>query len=322
MRKLALFLATSAILVTCGHAPAWADDGGFGPGGQNEESSKIYGNLHGTFAADTNDRGTAHTTANLNGGGKFAYEGGLSELGMQFDADYWRQDYSWAVPSYAPYTGGITQVDVAAHVTQLIDQDKKIGAFVGYYSQNGLLRDTSGPTLSYQGVTGYNAVSTTTGFFGLGGEGLWAFDNNTSVQLRAAALTTIVNQTGLDTGTGLVNTGGFGIDFSNLGGTVSVGGNRQLNENWSLNGDLGMFYLSQGSISTNWLSYGGQFGAKYTFDGMPFSIGVKAGYQADQVNGVSAGHFASATTFTYSFGGPSHGAEGKLFRSGLFSFLN
>ncbi|MDP8996999.1 MAG: hypothetical protein M3O03_08370 [Pseudomonadota bacterium] len=77
-----------------------------------------------------------------------------------------------------------------------------------------------------------------------------------------------------------------------------------------------------GSTSSTELAWGAIGGVDYIFDGMPLSLGLQAGYESIDYNGTTTNAVTTSTKLTYSFGGPSSGARGKLFRSGLLNFFS
>jgi hypothetical protein len=79
--------------------------------------------------------------------------------------------------------------------------------------------------------------------------------------------------------------------------------------------------INLGSTGSNETAWGAVAGFDYIFDGMPLSLGLQGGYESINYNGTVTNQITTSTKLTYSFGGPSKGAEGKLFRSGLLGFF-
>ena len=275
-----------------------------------------YGNVHLSSGSDTNPSFTA-LVGIVNVGGKVAYEGGVGQLGYQADADIWYSDLAWSYPASTAFSGNSGELDSALHLTYQLDDSKKLGLFVSVSDFNNKLRETNGVLLP----GGFQSIGSNMGITGLGVESLWTFGSGTTVQVRAAGVSRIYNSTTTDTGAGPTTTGGFQFNLADYGAVVALGANQHLGDNWSLHGDLGLMNMTLGSTSSTEMAWGAVGGFDYTFDGMPLSLGLQGGYESINYNGAVTNQITTSTKLTYSFGGPSKGAQGKLFRSGLLNFF-
>ena len=129
----------------------------------------------------------------------------------------------------------------------------------------------------------------------LGIEGLLTFSDHTWAQLQVAAL----DPTKL------------GFLGSELGYGVGASIYQKLNDNFNLRGDLA--YNNFPNFSTSAYSASGT--VQYTFDTAPFTLGFTGAYNYLKVGGVGLDEYVATTKLQYSFGGPSEGARGKLFRT-------
>ena len=296
---------------------AWAGDAPVDlRGAMPDPATGWYGNVHATTGSDTNPSFTA-LVGMANVGGKVAYEGGVNHFGFQADADIWDSDLAWSSPSNAALSGNSGEFDGALHLTYQLDDSKKLGLFVSVSDFNNKLSETNGTLLP----GGFQSIGSNMGVTGLGVEGLWAFGSGTTVQLRAAGVSRIYNSASTDTGTGPTTTGGFQFNLADYGEVVALGANQHLGDNWSLHGDLGVMNMTLGSTSSTELAWGAVGGFDYTFNGMPLSLGLQGGYESINYSGTTTNQITTSAKATYSFGGPSKGAQGKLFRSGLLNFF-
>src|SRR5665213_550230 len=309
---LALFVANQLVIEKARAGDAPVDLRGTMP----DPATSYYGNVHLTSGSDA-DPAFTKLVGMVNAGGKFAYEGGVGQIGYQADADIWYNDLSWSYPANTAFSGNSGELDGALHLTYQLDDRKKLGLFVSYSDFSNQLSETNGTLLP----GGFQSIGSNMGITGLGVEGLWAFGSGTTVQLRSAAVTRVFNTTTTDTGTGPTTTGGFQFNLADYGAVVALGANQHLGDNWSLHGDLGVMNMILGSTSSTELAWGAVGGVDYTFDGMPISLGVQGGYESIDFNGTTTNAITTSTKLTYSFGGPSSGARGKLFRSGLLNFF-
>lgn len=296
---------------------AWAGDAPVElRGAMPDPATGWYGNVHLSSGSDTNPSFTA-LVGMVNVGGKVAYEGGVGQLGYQADADIWYSNLALSYPSTTAFTGNSGEVDAAAHLTYQLDDSKKLGLFVSVSDFNNKLRETNGVLLP----GGFQSIGSNMGITGLGVESLWTFGSGTTVQVRAAGVSRIYNSTTTDTGAGPTTTGGFQFNLADYGAVVALGANQHLGDNWSLHGDLGLMNMTLGSTSSTEMAWGAVGGFDYTFDGMPLSLGLQGGYESINYNGAVTNQITTSGKLTYSFGGPSKGAQGKLFRSGLLNFF-
>lgn len=309
---LALFAANEATIgnARAGDAPVELR------GTMPDPAPSYYGNFHATSGSDA-DPSFSKLVGVANVGGKFAYEGGVGQLGYQADADIWYSDLAWSYPATTAFSGNSGEAEAALHLTYQLDDSKKFGLFASYSDFSNNLAETNGVLLP----GGYKTTGSNMGVTGLGVEGLWAFGSGTTVQLRSAAVTRVFNSATTDTGSGPTTTGGFQFNLADYGAVVALGANQRIGDNWSLHGDLGVMNMILGSTSSTELAWGAVGGFDYTFNGMPLSLGLQGGYESIDYNGTTTNAVTTSTKLTYSFGGPSSGARGKLFRSGLLNFF-
>jgi hypothetical protein len=274
-------------------------------------SGGYFGNFHASLDIDAINSTPAVFVPYLSVGGKIAYDGSPGEIGYQFDADVNYTDLSWISPTITSSSIGVATVDTAAHLTYIISDNNKVGAFAGL----------SSITLSTGTASGTNTASLTAGLVGAGLEDIVAVSDDTSMQVRAAILTpgfvsgTYDNGSGPQTASAVLNTGIIG--FSVMGGL-----SHHFNQNISTRADVSYVNFGGGIMTNNLALYNGSITGQYTFDQTPMSLGLTAGYGGGSYAGSSMNDFSLAAKATYSFGGLSSGVTGKLFRSGLFSLLN
>jgi opacity protein-like surface antigen len=259
-----------------------------------------YGNVHAAVAADVALTSPVIFVPYLNLGGKVAYDGGPGSFGTQFDMDLDYTNLSWISPSITTSSVNLTTIDSAAHLTYIVTDNNKIGAFVG----------ASSLTLSASGS------SLTAGLLGFGVEDVVAINDETSFQVRAALLGPAFISGTYDDGTGPQSASAL-LDTGVLGYSVMGGVSHKLTSNISARLDAS--YVKFGSDLG---LYNGAITGQYTFDTMPMTFGVTAGYGAAGFAGLWSDNVSLSAKATYSFGAPSSGVTGKLFRSGLFSLLN
>ena len=280
-----------------------------------QDQGAFFGNLHGTM-------GTEIVSSNgrllpvINGGGKFAYDAGPGAFGTQFDVDYFYHDLGWDVPGLGTITGTFSEVNTAAHLTYLIDEDRKIGFFAGYRSFTKNENDSAG-TLSHGSLTGLTSFNTLFQTIGVGAEGLIAVSDTTYIQARAALLDNFDDRVTTNNGSGNVTTDTFNLLPTEFGYTATLGINHQFNQN--ISGKMDFTYLNILPSSSNDQFVIANTGLQYTFDTMPLSVGGVASLIDESSSTGWTQHLYAGAKFTYSFGGSSKGAKGKLFRSGLFN---
>jgi hypothetical protein len=275
------------------------------------EAGGYYGNLHASLDIEGATTTPAVFIPYLNFGGKVAYDSGPGTFGSQFDADLNYTDLSWISPTITSESVAIAMVDTAAHLTYTVNENNKVGFFGG----------VSTLTLSTASATGTNSGSLTAGLIGVGIEDIAALSDETSIQVRAAILDPAYISGTFDDGTGPQSATVF-LNTGVLGYSVMGGLSHHITNNISARADLSYASFSGGILSSNIAVYNGALTGQYTFDTMPMSLGVTAGYGGVGLGSVSANDFSLGAKATYSFGGPSSGVTGKLFRSGLFSLLN
>jgi hypothetical protein len=316
MRKFSFSAALLLSVVVFPATAAWADDG------EPESTGSFYGNLHGSFGVDENLTNSVVYVPYLNMGGKFAYDDVAGSFGAQFDLDYKYADFAFISPKLSGVKGNQSEIDTAAHLTYLQDDDKKIGFFGGYSSRASNYYSVAGVTPNYFSVTGLQRSEITYGVAGLGAEGLFAVGADTSMQVRAAILMPAYLNGVLDTGAGPVTQTGIGPDFSKLGYMVAAGASHQIGSNISARLDASYANFSVKDLGTNVSELNTSVSAQYSLESLPLSLGMTWGYVHETVQGAGSDGIYSTAKMTYSFGGPSQGAHGKLFRSGLLGWAN
>ena len=314
MHKSIFVFVASALMLSVVNTPSYAGDGD--PDGSLPQSAGVFfGNLHGTI-------GTEIASSNgrllplINGGGKIAYDSGPGGFGSQFDADYSLHDASWDYPGVAPTTGNSSEINTAAHLTYLIDDDRKIGLFAGYRAFRKNYQDPTG-ALSLGSSTSLTSYSTLSQALGVGIEGLIAISDASSLQGRVAILDRYDGLTTTNGGAGPISTETFNLIPANFGYLVAVGGNHQFNENLSARADLTYYNILPTVSNDKFIMASAAL--QYTLDSMPLSLGLVGGLEEQSSSTGWTNTTYLGSKITYSFGGPSNGAKGKLFRSGLFS---
>jgi len=312
LRKFILSSTLLAILSSAGTAIAGDLQAGDNPQGgmAQPDDTGFYGNLHTTFGVDETLNPAIVNLPYGAFGGKFAYEAAPQDWGFQADLDYKYSDITWSSPQVIGLTGNQSEIDSAIHATYAIDNSKKFGFFTGYSGRNtSLVTSTASNTLNY-------------GIQGLGAEGLMAVGDGTAVQIRAAILVPIYDNSVINSGSGPVTTGSLGPDFGHLGYMVAAGASQQLMHNISARVDATYANFTVKDIGTNISEMNAQFSTQYTFDTIPLTLGAAVGYGRETVAGVSYDTFTAMNKLTYSFGGPAHGVHGRLFRSGVLGWAN
>ncbi len=279
-------------------------------GPQPEMALGDYGNIHGGIDATYNTKGTGGLVPMVNVGAKYAHDGGVHEIGYQVDYDMGYVNSA----ATSNLTGGsfsdISYFDAAAHLTTLLSQDTKIGVFAG---TAGL--GLSGITLpanylNYAHTQNFNVGGP---MFGGGVEALYAFSPTTSVQTRAALLAPNLIRV-----LGFQSIGGNAAYPTPLGLGIMAGVSHRLSQN--ISGRVDGTYINWPSLGQSQAQVA--ITGQYNLDEQPIALGATVGY--DLVSGapVDATGIFGKIRATYSFGGPSNGAAGKLFRSGILGVMN
>lgn len=162
----------------------------------------------------------------------------------------------------------------------------------------------SGQNLSYAQATGHitKAISDETkiGAFA-------AIDKSSRAAVGFEVLTTLSDRTWAQTQTALLDATQTGTLAIGVGASI----HHRLGDNWNLRGDLNYVNFSSLGVS----SYGGDAALQYTLETIPVSLGVSAGYNYVTAAGLGVGEYLASAKVQYSFGGPSDGVRGKLFRT-------
>ena len=280
-----------------------------------QDQGAFFGNLHGTLGTEISSS-NGRLLPLVNGGGKIAYDAGPGAFGSQIDLDYTLHDASWDSPSVAPVTGTNAEVNAAAHLTYLIDENRKLGIFAGYRALRKDYQDPNG-TLSLGSSTGLTSYNTLSQSLGVGVEGLIAISDTSSLQARVALLDRYDSLITTNGGAGPVSTETFNLIPASFGYLAAIGGNHQFNQNLSARADLTYFNILPTASNDQFIMASAAL--QYSFDSMPLSLGIVGGLEEQSSSTGWTNTTYVGSKITYSFGGPSKGATGKLFRSGLFS---
>ena len=134
-------------------------------------------------------------------------------------------------------------------------------------------------------------------------------DKTRTASLGFEALTTLSNTTWVQGQVAILDatqTGSIGY-----GAGASV--HQRLGGNWNLRGDLAYNNWPTAGVS----AFGAEAAVLYTFDTAPVSIGLSGGYNYLTAANLGLGEYLTSLKVQYSFGGPSDGARGKLFRTNV-----
>jgi hypothetical protein len=294
MRKHIGLTAITISLLAMAATPAFSAD-------QDEAdqyvSGKFYGNLRLNTMSYVDEFDDEEVISNSVGfGAKVGYEAAESPWGYQFDIDTDYFDSSLMVPTPS-VTGDLTITEGAARVALRTSAEGKFGAYVGLsYVDSGYAGAGNGVTRSY----------------GFGIEGLKVMNETTWVQGRIGIFDPFLVDT---------NGGGSEVDLIGdaFGGTIGASVHHAWSANISSRVGAGVTYTNVSNGPDQYvLTLGGS--GNYTFDQMPLSLGLSAGYTEYDIGGADLGGFALGTSIAWSFGGPSEGSTGKLFNSGITSF--
>jgi hypothetical protein len=258
---------------------------------------KIYGNLRlNTHSYLDKIGGTDVLSGSLGFGGKVAYESGSSYWGYQADIDIDSFDSAWMEPVPAA-AGSLTVYDMALHATYRSSETGKVGAYLGFVYADSAF-----------GGPGFGASRS----LALGVEGLSMVSESTWVQGRIGVYDPIfVNITGAGSQTDLIGDA--------IGGTVGASVHHAWNSNFSTRVAANLTYVAvSGAADQQILTIGAN--GNYTFDSMPVSVGLSAGYSEFDLGGEAPGGITLGSNLTWSFGGPSIGSTGKLFSGGALGF--
>jgi hypothetical protein len=181
---------------------------------------------------------------------------------------------------------------------------------VGYQFDGGLQYSISGSTIQWaQGTAHITHMTSDEGKIGafvgldktntvsLGIEGMLALSENTWAQAQVAAL----DPTQL------------GFLGSELGFGAGASIHHKLNDNFNLRVDGNYNNFPNNGLS----AYGFAGTVQYTFDDEPITIGLSNSYNRLEAGGVGLTEYISTAKVQYSFGGPTEGATGKLFRTNV-----
>jgi hypothetical protein len=271
-----------------------------------------YGNLHvGAFAFLNETDDTTTRVPGLNIGGKIAVDQSDSPWGWQLDGDISYLDFDWVKPSIEDVEGHINVVDTAAHLTYRPNTSTKLGLFAGYGSI----------TLEGEDTTTTESASLTIGAATLGVEALTDIGENTWVQARAGLIDPVYIKASYFDGITRDSVSKTDIFGKNIGGMANASLHHRFSD--STSGRVEAAYTRIGIDSEsdiNMISIG--LTGNYTFDQMPLTLAATGGYSALVFDDLDSDGIFVRTSAIWSFGGPSSGSTGKLFRSGALGFAN
>ena len=135
-------------------------------------------------------------------------------------------------------------------------------------------------------------------------------DKSQAVSLGAEAMTTLSDDTWAQAQFAIIDSTQSSLIAYGVGGSL----HQRLSNNFHLRGDV-----AYNNFPTLGLSlYGGEAALQYTFDTFPASIGVSGGYNyGAAASGARLGEYLISVKLQHSFGGPSEGIRGKLFRTNV-----
>lgn len=274
-----------------------------------------FGNTHAGIDAYLASDGSFVPMINV--GAKYAYEGGVGAFGFQVDSEI---DYAHSLLASSDLGGatvGVTAFDFAAHATFMPSNDSKIGAFIGAAGLNSSGLVPASNTSTYLGYSNISNFKVTTAVFGAGIEGLYSYSDSVVFQTRMAVLGPSIFSASGQTATGAVNNTAFILN-NPIGLSVMAGASKRFSNNISARVDAN--YLTWPALSQSNLQ--ASVTGQYNLDEEPIALGATVGYDLANVSGLPTGAAFAKMRATYSFGGPSFGASGKLFRSGILGLLN
>ncbi len=272
----------------------------------------VYGNLHiGAFGLLNDTDGEATRIPGINGGGKLAVDYSDSPWGWQVDGDVSHVELGWVEPSIDNVDGSISVIDTAAHMTYRTDSSTKLGLFAGYGSITFQAEDT----------TSVEEVDLTIGTATLGVEALTEVDDATWLQGRVGIIDPVYINATINDGVTVETFKKTDILGKNMGGMAGASIHHRFNQNISGRAEVAYSHIGVSTdASIDILNLG--ITGNYTFDQTPLTLAVSGGYTAMAFDDTSSDGVSLRTSATWSFGGPSSGATGKLFRSGALGFGN
>ena len=135
-------------------------------------------------------------------------------------------------------------------------------------------------------------------------------DKSQGVSLGAEVMTIFSNSTWAQAQFAVIDSTQTGQIAYGAGGSL----HQRISNNINLRGDV--VYNNYPTLGLS--IYGGEAALQYTFDTFPVSMGVSGGYNySAAASGVGLGEYLISGKFQYSFGGPSEGVRGKLFRTNV-----
>jgi hypothetical protein len=288
------------------------------------EDSNVFGNIHfGGIVDAALDKGASDITVPaLNVGGKFSYEPMGSQFGTQFDADYNYSDLAWISPSISGVKGSLSTTEGAAHLTYQPNDTSKLGVFAGYGRVSLNAKDDPGSTFDLFSSTGLTEATLALDVLGVGVEALVMVDDETWMQGRVGLIDPVRISATLSDGTTSTSDSYVDVLGDSVGFAIAGSVRHGFTSNFSMRGDLGYTQVDVTGDNDNLGMFNALATAQYTLDNMPISVAVTGGYARTTFDDYSQNGVQGSAKLLWSFGGPSSGTRGKLFRSGIFGLSN
>ena len=135
------------------------------------------------------------------------------------------------------------------------------------------------------------------------------YDKSQTISFGAEGLTTLSNNTWAQAQVAIIDSTQASLIAYGFGGSV----HQKLSNNFNLRADSVFNTYPTLGLS----AYGADAAIMYTLDSAPASFGLTGGYNVLTASGVGIGEYTLAAKIQYSFGGPSDGVRGKLFRTNV-----
>jgi hypothetical protein len=253
--------------------------------------------------------------------GKFAYDKTESPWGWQADGNWSYVELGWIKPSIDEVDGHFAAADSALHLTYRPTTTSKLGLFAGYSNLSFGVEDSSGGTFDLFDDVGLVSAEINLGSGAVGVEALQSFSDQTWIQGRVAFVDPMNVKLTASDGVTTDSESGSDLFGDIIGGMAGASLHHAFTQNISARAEatyLGLHARDAGNLAVVNVALTGN----YTFENMPLSLGVSGGYASLIADGESTDSFTASTKLTWSFGGPSQGSSGKLFRGGSLGFGN
>ena len=240
-------------------------------------------------------------------GGKFAFDPVDGSTGFQLDANGAYSDMGLAFGTNT-VSGSVIKGEAMAHITHGFNDHFKFGGFFGVESQNLTFNSTTNPGLSRV----LNADAST-----IGVEGLYVFSDQTWLQGHVG----LVDMNYLsDVNT--MKTPNFSSTVSDffgahLGYGAGASVNHTFNQNFGVRGDIAYTNFTANAVNPNFDILSTKATLQYTMDTMPLTFAISAGHDSTSWYTDGGGSYNGDLKIQWSFGGPSEGTRGKLFRTNV-----